>query len=80
VKVSLTLIEELEEPRVNEVRVRIAATGICHTDLYCHFRRGVSIPRPIVLGHEGAGVGKVLKPVLRMKVNGPNTLDWEHTT
>jgi aryl-alcohol dehydrogenase len=55
VKVSLTLIEELEEPRVNEVRVRIAATGICHTDLYCHSGRGVPIPGPIVLGQEGAG-------------------------
>ena len=46
---------DLEEPRVDEVRVRIAATGICHTDIYCHSGRGVPIPRPIVLGHEGAG-------------------------
>jgi aryl-alcohol dehydrogenase len=149
---------DLEEPRVDEVRVSIAATGICHSDLYCHSARGVPVPRPIVLGHEGAGsveamgvdvrglavgdhvvlsggscgvcpssraarpnycrevmklsfggrridgssplsqngeriagaffvqswaacsAGKVLKPVLRMKLNGPNTLDWEHTT
>ncbi len=36
--------------------MRIAATGICHTDIYCHSGRGVPIPRPIVLGHEGAGL------------------------
>ena len=40
----------------NEVRVRIVASGICHTDLSCHYGRGVPVPLPIVLGHEGAGV------------------------
>lgn len=47
---------ELEEPRFDEVRVRIVATGICHTDLNCHCGRGIPIPMPIVLGHEGAGI------------------------
>jgi aryl-alcohol dehydrogenase len=47
---------DLEEPRVDEVRVRIVATGICHTDLNCHSGYGVPTPKPIVLGHEGAGI------------------------
>jgi aryl-alcohol dehydrogenase len=47
---------ELEEPRADEVRVRVVASGICHTDLYCHAGLGMPIPRPIVLGHEGAGI------------------------
>jgi aryl-alcohol dehydrogenase len=47
---------ELDEPRANEARVRMVATGICHTDLSCHMGLGVPIPFPIVLGHEGAGV------------------------
>lgn len=47
---------ELEDPRADEVRVRIVATGICHTDLACHEGMGMPIPRPIVLGHEGAGI------------------------
>ena len=47
---------DLDEPRANEVRVRIVATGICHTDLSCHEGRGVPVPLPIVLGHEGAGI------------------------
>lgn len=47
---------DLESPRADEVRVRITATGICHTDLHCHSGRGMPVPKPIVLGHEGAGV------------------------
>jgi aryl-alcohol dehydrogenase len=47
---------DLEAPRADEVRVRIVATGICHTDLLCHAGRGVPVPKPIVLGHEGAGI------------------------
>ena len=45
---------ELEEPRAGEMRIRLVATGICHTDLHEH--PGRRAPHPIVLGHEGAGV------------------------
>lgn len=45
---------ELEQPHAGEMRVRIVATGICHTDLHAH--EGRLAPLPIVLGHEGAGV------------------------
>jgi aryl-alcohol dehydrogenase len=45
---------ELEEPRAREMRIRLVATGICHTDLHEH--PGRHSPHPIVLGHEGAGV------------------------
>ena len=45
---------ELTGPKANEVRVRIVATGVCHTDAVA---RDLGIaPFPIVLGHEGAGV------------------------
>jgi len=47
---------DLEAPRPDEVLVRIVATGICHTDLNSHSGRGVPVPKPIVLGHEGAGI------------------------
>jgi aryl-alcohol dehydrogenase len=43
---------ELDEPRPDEVLVRIHATGLCHTDLTSKSR----VPGPAVLGHEGAGV------------------------
>jgi len=56
---------DLDEPRVNEARVRIVATGICHTDLSCHLGQGVPVPLPIVLGHEGAGVVESIGPGVR---------------
>lgn len=44
---------EIAEPGPDEVRVRVAAAGICHTDLgYMHYARAT----PVVLGHEGAGI------------------------
>jgi len=49
---------ELEEPRAGEMRVRLVATGLCHTDLHAH--DGRLAPLPIVLGHEGAGVVEAL--------------------
>ena len=45
---------ELEDPRSNEILVRIAGTGLCHTDLL--FKDHMPIPMPAVYGHEGAGV------------------------
>ncbi len=43
---------ELDEPRSDEVLVRMVAVGICHTDL---FASGL-YPLPAVFGHEGAGI------------------------
>ncbi len=47
---------ELDEPREHEVLVRVAAAGVCHSDL--HLADGVLGDGrwPIVLGHEGAGI------------------------
>jgi len=41
-------------PQPDEVLVKIAGVGVCHTDMV--MRDGLlPIPRPVVLGHEGAG-------------------------
>ena len=48
---------EVDKPWGREVLVRTAATGVCHSDL--HVVDGVGrfpLDRPIVLGHEGAGI------------------------
>jgi aryl-alcohol dehydrogenase len=45
----------LEDPRDDEVLVRLVATGVCHTDLIARDQL-YPVPQPIVLGHEGAGV------------------------
>lgn len=52
----LTIEElELDDLRPDEVRVRMVATGVCHTDAIV--RDGIyPTPLPAVLGHEGAGV------------------------
>ncbi len=51
-----TLAEvELDEPRADEVLVRMTAAGLCHTDLGVA-SGGLPFPLPGVLGHEGAGV------------------------
>jgi S-(hydroxymethyl)glutathione dehydrogenase / alcohol dehydrogenase len=46
---------ELDPPQAGEVLVRMAASGVCHSDL--HVVHGVHPTElPVVLGHEGAGV------------------------
>ena len=50
-------VEELDvpEPGPNDVRVRMVASGVCHTDATV-LNGGMPVPTPIVLGHEGAGI------------------------
>src|SRR3954469_15047893 len=47
---------DLAEPRGGEVLVRLAACGVCHTDMYTASGVDPSGYAPTVLGHEGAGV------------------------
>jgi Zn-dependent alcohol dehydrogenase len=46
----------LDPPRAGEVLVRVAAAGVCHSDLHLADGHLGTERRPIVLGHEGAGV------------------------
>src|SRR3954447_19871410 len=57
-----TLTEvELDEPREDEVLVRMVATGLCHTDITMgHFLPPEMFPN--VFGHEGAGVVEEVGP------------------
>ncbi len=46
---------KIDDPGPNEVLVKTAATGVCHSDL--HFIEGLyPYPAPAILGHEAAGV------------------------
>src|SRR3954451_6732656 len=47
---------DLAEPRAGEALVRLAACGVCHTDLYTASGADPTGYAPGVLGHEGAGV------------------------
>ncbi|WP_280535477.1 alcohol dehydrogenase catalytic domain-containing protein [Halopenitus sp. POP-27] len=44
----------LEDPNATEVLVDVRATGVCHTDYHAYTNQDIN--RPVVLGHEGAGV------------------------
>jgi len=46
---------ELESPHAGELKVRMAASGVCHSDLSVQNGTLLGMP-PIVLGHEGAGI------------------------
>lgn len=51
----------IDDPKNNEVLVKMVATGVCHTDL--HFVKGeMPQPLPVVLGHEGAGIVEKVGP------------------
>ena len=51
------IIEELDldEPRADEILVRMVGCGVCHTDLVARDQY-MPMPLPGVFGHEGAGV------------------------
>jgi Zn-dependent alcohol dehydrogenase len=46
----------LDDPGPNEVRVRVEACGVCHTDLHVVESGGWHMRFPILLGHEPAGI------------------------
>ena len=46
---------ELADPKEGEVLVKVAAAGVCHSDISV-IDGVIPYPLPAVLGHEGAGV------------------------
>jgi S-(hydroxymethyl)glutathione dehydrogenase/alcohol dehydrogenase len=50
------------EPRAGEVLVRLAASGVCRSDLHVLHGRSPVAVLPLVLGHEGAGVVEAVGP------------------
>ncbi len=67
---------DLAEPQVGEVRVKIVAAGVCHSDY--HLLTGTTQhPLPVVCGHEGAGVVEAVGAgVSRVQVGDHVTLSW----
>lgn len=63
----------LDPPGPGQVRVRIAACGVCHTDMV--MREGeLPVPFPVVLGHEGAGTVEAVGPGVRGVAPGDRVL------
>lgn len=69
---------DIEEPRSDEVLIRIVGVGICHTDLVARDLQ-LPVPLPAVLGHEGAGVvEKVGASVTSVKPGDHVVLSFSH--
>ncbi len=69
---------DIDDPKPTEVKVKIAASGVCHSDyVFVAGKPFFEGPRPIVLGHEGAGVvEKVGSGVTRVEVGDHVVLSW----
>lgn len=69
-------IEEIEvdDPLDNEVLVRTAACGVCHSDL--HFKLGAMphFPVPAVMGHEAAGIVEKVGPAVSSVAVGDHVI------
>ncbi|MBF8290365.1 MAG: Zinc-binding dehydrogenase [Chloroflexi bacterium] len=73
-----TRVEDLalDGPGPGEVLVRIAASGVCHSDLHVRDAEWER-PGPIVLGHEGAGFVEAVGPgVASPRVGDLVALSW----
>ena len=71
-------VEELHLPEIGpgQVRIRIRAAGVCHSDLSM-VNGTLSPPHPLVLGHEAAGeVVEVGERVTRARVGTHVALNW----
>jgi len=63
---------QVADPEADEIRVRIHAAGLCHTDF-----DSLNWGKQMVLGHEGSGiVEKVGSAVRDLKVGDPVILNW----
>jgi S-(hydroxymethyl)glutathione dehydrogenase/alcohol dehydrogenase len=67
---------ELWPPKKGQVRVRLAAAGVCHSDLSL-LNGTLPHPTPAVLGHEGAGTVLEIGPeVERLQPGDRVVLSW----
>lgn len=68
---------EIDPPNAGEVLVKMAASGVCHSDW--HIVAGkAAFPSPMILGHEGAGVVETVgEGVTRVSPGDHVTLSWK---
>ena len=56
---------DVSAPIGSEVLIHTAASGLCHSDLHFMETEGWVVPRPVVLGHEAAGIVEAVGPYVR---------------
>ncbi|CAK8684239.1 unnamed protein product [Clavelina lepadiformis] len=47
---------EVAPPKAHEVRIKVVATGVCHTDAFTLSGEDPEAAYPVILGHEGGGI------------------------
>ena len=62
---------QLDALRPDEVRVRLVATGVCHTDAIVR-HQVYPTPLPAVLGHEGAGIVEAVGSEVKLTLAPPS--------
>ena len=63
---------DFDEPREDEILVRVVGVGLCHTDLVV--KSGGVFALPAVLGHEGSGI--VEKVGAKVKAGDRRSASW----
>ncbi|MGW4339833.1 NDMA-dependent alcohol dehydrogenase [Rhodococcus koreensis] len=64
---------ELDEPRAGEVRVKVTAAGLCHSDDHA-VKGDMPTSLPIIGGHEGAGIVESVGPGVRRLKEGDHVV------
>ncbi len=65
---------DIDGPKAGECLVRLAATGVCHTDAYTMSGADPSGLFPTVLGHEGAGIVEEIGPGVQSLAVGDHVI------
>lgn len=65
---------DLDDPGYGEVRVKMAASGVCHSCLLTADGTHSGAPKPIVLGDEGAGIVDAVGPGCRTLSPGDHVI------
>ena len=69
---------DLPRPSANQVRVRLVASGVCHSDWHVVKGDWPFVRLPVILGHEGAGViEEIGSDVTQVQVGDHVILSWK---